>query len=345
MNTPVGFGIVGTGGIAQFHAQALQMLPEAKLVAVCSRTQKHAEKFTARFGGTPYHDLNAMLADPRVDVLLIATPSGAHLAPTIAAAKAGKHVLCEKPLEITTERARQMIEAHELAGTRLGCIFQNRYLPALVPVRKALQEHRLGTLTFGAVFVPWWRAPSYYTESSWHGTLALDGGGALINQSIHMIDLLCDLFPPVEAVSGFTSSIGHPGIETEDAAIAAIRFRGGALGCIHGTTSAWPGRPKRLEICGTEGTVVLEDNFLRLFQFRDERPEDEMIRKRYGEKPKEAMGAADPAAMTADLHAACIKDFIYAIRSGVPYPAEGEAALRSIRLIEQIVGKHSPITN
>lgn len=238
MHRPVGFGLVGTGGIARFHAQALQLLPEAKLVAVCSRTQERAIEFTEQFGGTPYHDLSAMLANPRVEILLIATPSGIHLDPAIAAAKAQKHVLCEKPLEISSERAERMIEAHRQAGTRLGCIFQNRYLPALAPVRQALREGRFGTLTFGAVFVPWWREPAYYTESSWHGTLNLDGGGALINQSIHMIDLLCDLLSPVEAVLGFTSSIGHPGIETEDAAIAAIRFQGGALGCIHGTTSA-----------------------------------------------------------------------------------------------------------
>ncbi|MBP5320140.1 MAG: Gfo/Idh/MocA family oxidoreductase [Kiritimatiellae bacterium] len=333
----VGFAIVGTGMIAEIHAQALQRIEEAELVAVCSRSLEHAAAFTARFGGKPFDDLERMLALPEVDVLIIATPSGAHLEPALAAARAGKHVLCEKPLELTTERIDRMIAAHAAAGTRLGCIFQIRYQSALEPIREALAKGRFGTLTYGGVFVPWWREMAYYTDSDWHGTRALDRGGALTNQAIHMIDLLCDLMPPVESVTGLTASIGHPGIETEDAAVGAIRFKGGALGLIHATTSAWPGRPKRLEIAGTAGHVVCEDNTLTVFRFRDEGPEDEVIRRRFA-AASDPHGASKASALTPDLHEACFRDFIRAVTTGGAYRIDGASARKSMVVIEQLLG-------
>jgi predicted dehydrogenase len=245
-----GFAILGTGMISKFHARAVQDTPGARLVAVCSRERGQADAFAAEFGCAAYDRLEAMLTDAAVDVLVIATPSGAHMQPAVMAAEAGKHVLCEKPLEVTLERVDAMIAAHRRAGTQLGCTFQIRYTPTLAPLRAALREGRFGTVTYAGVYVPWWRSDAYYTESSWHGKQALDGGGALMNQAIHMIDLLCDLMPPVERVTGVTASIGHPGMgmETEDTATAALRFQGGAVGIVYGSTASWPGHPKRLEI-------------------------------------------------------------------------------------------------
>ena len=336
MKNKLGFGIVGTGMIASIHAQALQQIEEAELVAVCSRSQSHAAAFVSRFGGTPYDNLDAMLANPDVDILIIATPSGAHLEPALAAARAGKHVLCEKPLELTTARIDAMIAAHAAAGTRLGCIFQIRYQSALEPIRAALAEGRFGTLTFGGVFVPWWRDMGYYADSDWHGTRAMDLGGVLSNQAIPMIDLLCDLMPPVETVTGLTGSLGHPGIETEDAAVAALRFQGGALGVIQATTCTWPGLPKRLEIAGTAGHVICEDNTLTCFQFRDERPEDAIIRKRFG-AAGDVHGASQASALTPDLHAACFRDFIHAVRPGGPFRIDGASARKPVALIERLL--------
>lgn len=330
-----GFAILGTGLISRFHARAVIDSPGAELVAVCSRSQESADKFGSEFNCAAFTSLDEMLALDSVDVLLITTPSGAHLEPAIAAADAGRHVLCEKPLEITVERARRMISAHAEAGTTLGCIFQVRHTPALQAIREALAKGRFGTLTHGAVYVPWWREPEYYTESEWHGTKALDGGGALMNQSIHMIDILCDLMPPVKSVAAAVSSIGHPGIEVEDAASASIVFEGGALGTVVGTTSSWPGRPKRLEITGTAGTAVLEDENLICFVFKDEKPEDEEIRQNFSVSANPA-GAADPGAMTHDGHTQCIKSFVDALRGNRPYEVDGAAACRSIALIEAI---------
>ncbi len=330
-----GFAILGTGMIAKFHARAILSLPEARLVAVCSREVSRAAAFAEAFGCEAFATLDAMLAHPAVDVLVIATPSGAHMEAAVAAARAGKHVLCEKPLEVTLERVDAMINAHREAGTQLGCTFQIRYTPALQPIRDALREGRFGTLTYAGVYVPWWRNDEYYTHSSWHGTRQLDGGGALMNQAIHMIDLLCDLLPPVESVAAFTSSIGHPGIETEDAASAALRFEGGAVGVIYGNTSSWPGQPKRLEITGTHGTVIFVEDGLSIFEFREKRPEDEEVLRRFG-CGHTTHGVRDPAAMTPALHAACFSDFLEALKTGEAFRIDGESARRSVALVRAI---------
>lgn len=332
---PYGFAILGTGLISRFHARAVADAPGAALAAVCSRSRERAESFAAEFGCRAFTDLDAMLALPAVDVLLITTPSGAHCEPAVAAARAGVHALVEKPLEISVGRAGRMIAAHAQAGTRLGCIFQLRHTPALAPIREALAAGRFGTLTHAAVYVPWWRDPEYYAKSEWHGTRALDGGGALMNQSIHMIDLLCDLMPPVRSVCAAVASAGHPGIEVEDTASASLVFEGGALGTVVGTTASWPGRPKRMEITGTAGTAVLEDERLLCFQFRESLPGDAAVRARFSAEADRA-GAADPGAMTHHGHTACISSFVAALRTSTPCEVDGASACRSIALIEAI---------
>ena len=330
-----GFAILGTGLISKFHARALRDVPEARLVAVCSRERQRADSFAREFGCVAFTSVEEALAHPDVDVLTVTTPSGAHLDAALAAAKAGKHVLCEKPLEISPERVDEMVAAHRAAGTMLGCTFQFRYMPVLAPIRDALREGRFGRITYAGAYVPWWRSDEYYIESTWHGTHMLDGGGALMNQAIHMIDLLCDLLPPVTAVSAFTSSIGHPGIETEDAATAALLFEGGAVGVIYGTTSSWPGQPKRLEITGVNGTAVLVEDRLAVFEFRDKRPEDELVLKRFG-KAGGVHGVNDPAAITPALHAECFKDFLASVETGQRFRVDGESARRPVALIRAI---------
>ena len=331
----MGFAILGTGMISKFHARAVRDVPGARLVAVCSRDRSRAEMFAGEFGCAAHECLEEVLARPDVDVLVIATPSGAHMEAAVMAARAGKHVLCEKPLDVTLERVDAMIAAHRQAGTRLGCIFQIRYTPALEPLRAALREGRFGTLTYAGVYVPWWRSNEYYAGSSWHGKQALDGGGALMNQAIHMIDLLCDFMPPVETVCGVTSSVGHPGLETEDVATAALRFKGGAVGMIYGSTASWPGYSKRLEISGTRGTAVFLDDHLNVFEFADKRAEDAGVVAR-GAGGGTAHGANNPSAMTHDLHAACFRDFVDALERGVPFRSDGESARRSVALIRAI---------
>jgi predicted dehydrogenase len=198
-----------------------------------------------------------------------------------------------------------------------------------------LQEGRFGTVTHVGIHVPWWREQSYYDESSWHGKWDLDGGGALMNQAIHMIDLLLDLFPMPDTVKAVTSSAGH-GIETEDAAVVALKWKNGTLGVIHGTTSAWPGSPRRLEIFGTEGAVVLTDDALTQYTFKRAKPEDTEILSTFGQRTETGAGASAPGAMTHDNHTECFKAFLGALEQGDISDTNALSARRSVALIEQI---------
>jgi UDP-N-acetyl-2-amino-2-deoxyglucuronate dehydrogenase len=327
------FVIQGTGLIAAFHARAIQELTNAQLVGFCGRTAEKAQKLADAFNCSAYTSLDRALDN--ADILCIATASGLHLEGAVAAARRGKHALVEKPLEITTARIDQMIAAHRASGTRLGCIFQLRHIPALQPIRKALQEGRFGTVTHVGVHVPWWREQAYYNESTWHGKWELDGGGALMNQAIHMIDLLLDLFPMPDTVKAVTSSVGH-GIETEDAAVVALKWNNGMLGVIHGTTSAWPGNPRRLEIFGTEGAVVLTDNTLTQYAFKQTRPEDAEILSTFGGRTETGAGASAPGAMTHAYHTECFKAFIQALENNDFSDANALSARRSVALIQQV---------
>lgn len=325
------FGIIGAGLIADFHARAVGDIDNAELAGffdiVPERSQKLAEKFSAR----AFESLEEMLGDKQIDAVSIATASGAHLEPALAAAEAGKHVLCEKPLEVTLARIDAMIKAHEKSGTVLGGIFQYRFDDAIAPLKQAIDSGRFGKITYAGVYVPWWRTDEYYKDS-WHGTWKLDGGGALMNQSVHMVDLLCYLAGPIESVQAFVATLGHPQIETEDTATAVVRFAGGALGVIYGSTASWPGRFKRLEITGTKGTVVyLEDSFTT-WQFADERPEDQKIREQFGEV-KGLGSVADPAAISHENHRRNFEAFIDSLDSGRDFCINSSEARKAVEVI------------
>jgi len=325
------FGIVGAGLIADFHARALADIPTAKLVACCDQIPERARALADKHDCEAFESYTQMLGREDVDVVTIATPSGAHMEPAIAGAEAGKHVICEKPLEVTLERVDAMIDAHKKARTLLGGVFQNRFADAQIALREAIKSGRFGVITYAGAYVPWWRSDEYYKDS-WHGTWKLDGGGALMNQSIHMVDMLCDLMPPVESVQACAATLGHPQIEAEDTAVAALRFTNGALGIIYGTTASYPGQFKRFEITGTKGTVVyLEDSFT-VWQFADERSQDEHIRKQFGQV-KGLGGVADPAAITHELHTRNFKAFIDALEAGTDLLLSGTEARKAVELI------------
>jgi len=199
------------------------------------------------------------------------------------------------------------------------------------PLGEAVASGRFGTITFAGVFVPWWRPDEYYKDS-WHGTWKLDGGGALMNQSIHMIDMLVSLMPPIESVNAFAAHPGHRRIEAEDTAVAALRFSNRALGLIYGTTASYPGQAKRLEITGTKGTVVyLEDSFA-LWQFADERSEDADIRARFGPSLKKG-GASDPGAIDYENHKRNFAAFLKALETGGDFEISGPEARKSVEII------------
>jgi UDP-N-acetyl-2-amino-2-deoxyglucuronate dehydrogenase len=324
------FGIVGAGLIADFHARAIGDIPNAKFVACCDTNVPRAQALAGKYGATAYGSYEEMLKNDDIDVVTIATPSGLHMEPTVAAAQAGKHVICEKPLEITLERIDAMIAAHEKAGTRLGGVFPYRFNDMMAPVRDAIKTGRFGTITYASVYVPWWRTDAYYKDS-WHGTWKLDGGGALMNQSIHMVDMLCDLMPPIESVQAYTATLGHK-MEAEDAAVAALRYTNGALGLIYGTTASYPGQFRRFEITGTKGTVINVENSITVWQFADQRPEDEPIRQKFM-TIQGGGGVADPAAITHENHTRNFKAFLDSLEKGAEFWISGPEARKAVEVI------------
>ena len=324
------FGIVGAGLIADFHARAIGDIPNAKLIGCCDKIPDRAEKLAGKFGIRTFDDYKDMVKSDEIDIITIATPSGFHAEPTIAAAEAGKHVICEKPLEITLERIDAMTEAHEKSGTRLGGIFPYRFNDMMAPLRETINSGRFGVITYAGIYVPWFRTDEYYKDS-WHGTWKLDGGGALMNQSIHMVDMLCDVMPPLESLQAFTATLGHE-MEAEDTAVAALRYTNGALGMIYGTTASYPGQFRRFEVTGTKGTVVNVENSITVWQFADERPEDEEIRKKFGQI-EGGGGVADPAAITHENHTRNFQAFLDALDSGEDFWIGGTEARKAVEII------------
>jgi UDP-N-acetyl-2-amino-2-deoxyglucuronate dehydrogenase len=333
-----GFGIVGLGLIAEFHARAIQALSDqdARLVACCSRREEKVRSFAQAFDCQGYTSLEEFLAHPGLDVVSVCTPSGAHLETAVAAAAAGRHLVVEKPLEITQERCERIIDAARSHGVHLAGIFQSRFHEAALTVKRAVEEGRLGRLVLGDAYVKWYRTQKYYDEGGWHGTRALDGGGALINQSIHAIDLLQWFMGPVESVQAFAGTLGHERIEVEDIAVAALRFANGALGVIEGTTASFPGFLKRIELSGTEGSVILEEETIKSWQFAQQRPEDDEIRSRFAAPPSSGGGASDPGAISFEGHRRQYEDFIQALDSGRPPLVDGVEAGKSVAIIQAI---------
>src|SRR4029079_11063045 len=262
-----GFGIVGCGMISNFHARAIADVRGAKLVACFDTREPAAEKFAADNDCKAYTNLNAMLADPKVSIVTIATPSGAHMEPAVAAARAGKHVIVEKPLEITLKKCDRMIAECKKAGVQLGAIFPSRVHDSSAKIQKAVDGRRFGRLTLGDSYVKWFRTQQYYDSGAWRGTWALDGGGALMNQAIHSVDLLTWLMGPVVEIQANAATLAHERIAVEDTGVATLRFKSGALGVIEASTAAYPGYLKRIELHGSAGSAAMEEEDLVKWDF------------------------------------------------------------------------------
>jgi UDP-N-acetyl-2-amino-2-deoxyglucuronate dehydrogenase len=331
---PLGFAIVGVGMIAEFHAQALAHVHGARLVGVASRNAENARTFAAKHN-VPFStdSVEQLVARPDIDVVCITTPSGAHLEPALAAIRAGKHVVVEKPIEITTARADELLRAADLAGVKVAPIFQARFGEGALTVKAALDAGRLGRLVLASAYVKWHRAAKYYT--GWKGTLALDGGGALINQAIHAIDLLQWYAGMPEEVFCFTTRRVHLGIEAEDTASATLRFGSGALGTIEASTALDPGWQRRLEICGEHGSIVLDDDHISRWEFRDALPTDDAIRSR---KDSAALGsgASAPNAISFKGHQYQLQNLVDALNGGSPLALEGRDARNAVALIRAL---------
>ncbi|NLE37486.1 MAG: Gfo/Idh/MocA family oxidoreductase [Pirellulaceae bacterium] len=329
----LGFGIIGCGMIADFHARAIADTPGAKLAACFDKVPAAADRLAAATGCRAYHDLDAMLADPGVDVVTIGTPSGAHLDPAVAAAKAGKHVIVEKPLEITLRRCDRIIDECEKAGVVVSTIFPSRFHAPAAEIRKAMSQGRFGRLVAGDAYVKWYRSQKYYDSGAWRGTWELDGGGALMNQAIHSVDLLISLMGPVAEIRAQTALLAHERIAVEDHAVATLRFENGALGVIEASTAVYPGYLKRIEIHGTEGSAVLEEEDLVKWDFAKPRASDKAIEQRMAGKVSGGGGAADPAAIGHHGHAAQFRDVVRAIKNKTQPAIDGREGRRSVEVI------------
>lgn len=330
---PFGFGIVGCGMIANFHARAIGDIRNARLVGCFDAIPAAADRFAAANECRAYHKLEQMLANPEINVVTVCTPSGAHQDPAVAACKAGKHVLVEKPLEITLKRCDKIIEAAEKGGVRVGTIMPSRFSAANAAIKDAVSEGRFGTLTLGDTYVKWWRTQEYYDQGGWRGTWALDGGGAYMNQAIHNVDLLYWFMGEVAEVTGITATLAHKRIEVEDVGSAVLRFKSGAIGTIEASTAAYPGLLKRTEIHGTTGSAIVEQDDIKLWQFAKAHPKDRAIHEKYGKGSATTGGAADPKAISHVGHALQFKDFLKAIQEGKRPLVDGHEGRKSVEII------------
>ncbi len=333
------FGIVGAGMIAEFHAKAIEAMEGAEVAAIYSRRLQPADAFAAQHDCVSYTDYEAFLRHEGLDIVTICTPSGAHLEPVEAAAKAGKHIICEKPLEVTTERVDRMIDVCDRHGVMLAGIFPRRFNEATHLLKCEIDAGRFGTINMADAYVKWWRTQAYYDSGAWRGTWALDGGGALMNQSIHTIDLLLYVMGDVKTVRAETRLVAHEGIEVEDTAIAMLEFESGAMGVIQGSTACWSadGHPAEVQITGSEGSVFMTDDKFRVWEFLNPTDKDAAIRKDFGLGAQVAgAGAADPSAIDFKWHQKNFEDAIQALEEKRAPAIDGQEGRRSIALINAI---------
>jgi UDP-N-acetyl-2-amino-2-deoxyglucuronate dehydrogenase len=323
-------GLIGGGNITETHARAARAIPGVEISAIHGANAEKVARLCREHGGTPFQDFDAFLKHRPMDLVILGSPSGLHATQGIAAARQGLHVLTEKPIEITTARADALIEAANQSKVKLGVIFQDRTKTHIRQLKNWLDQGLLGKPLFVDARVKWYRPPEYYANSRWRGTLALDGGGALINQGVHTVDLLLWLLGDVVRVQARTATLLHK-IEAEDTAAAILEFASGTLGIFHATTAAYPGYPRRVEITGTEGTVILEHD--RIIAANLKNTSAAAIEP----APLDQNQSASSAAVS-DFrgHQAVLEDFLQAIQTNRAPACDGLEGRRSVALVEAI---------
>jgi UDP-N-acetyl-2-amino-2-deoxyglucuronate dehydrogenase len=323
-------GLIGGGNITETHARAARAVPGVEIAAIYGRNFEKVSRLCREHGGKPYSDFDQFLAHQPMDLVAIGSPSGMHAAQGIAAARRGLHVLTEKPIDITTERADALISEADKAGVKLGVFFQDRCKPDIVRVKKALDAGVLGRPILADARVKWYRDPDYYVNSHWRGTWALDGGGALINQAVHTLDLMLWLFGNVVSVQASSKTALHA-IEVEDTLVALLHFANGALGVLQATTSAYPGYPRRLELTGSQGTIIIEQD--RLFAADLRNPPEDLLRS--GEADKNP-SAFSPVVSDVRGHQSVLEDFLVSLQMDTNPRCAGPEGRRSLALVEAL---------
>src|SRR5215211_3848016 len=340
------FGVLGCGVIGPHHARAIAGLKSAEPVAVADVDLESAEELAGEYGCSAYASLTEMLSDADLDAVCVCTPSGMHAADAIEALKAGKDVVIEKPVDVTLKAVDRLIEVQRATGGKVAVVSQHRFDAATRAVHEAVTRGEFGRLTSGSAEVRWWRSQSYYDSGGWRGTWELDGGGVLINQAIHTIDLLQWLMGPVVEVTAYTGLLAHERIEVEDTAVAILKFAGGALGTIVATTAAYPGLTARITVQGGRGSAVIEDDELRYFHAAGEGKEGgaygagrgeneaEQIMARYGGASGPGAGS-DPGSLSM-AHRDQIRDFVEAVREGREPSINLEEGRRPLAIIQAL---------
>lgn len=326
------FALIGAGNIAKIYVEAFAAIPDAHVTVVCSRTEATGRALAEKAGAAWEGDFRVAVARDDVDAVVVATPSGTHADIAVAAAQAGKHLLVEKPLDINLARVDSILRAAADAGIVLASVYPLRFTEGAQRAKAAMDAGRLGKLALADVSVKWFRPQSYY-DNPWRGRWAVDGGGALMNQAIHNVDLVQWLAGPVKSVVGRTTTLAHT-METEDTMSALLTYANGALGVIQGATSCWPGDPARVELHGDKGTIVLEEGRIVTWKLQDAAPGEEEAMLALEQAG--GSGAGDPMAIGFEKHRRQIVDLIDAIRTGRSPAIRGEEARRSVEIVRAI---------
>jgi predicted dehydrogenase len=331
----VRFAVVGAGAIGRLHASVIATrVPGAELAAVVDRTPDKAAELARAHGAEAYPTLAAALE--RVDAVAVCTPSGAHAGAAVAALDAGRHVLIEKPIDVTLAAAGRIVAAQRRAGTVAGVVSQHRFDPASRTVYRAVRAGRLGRITSAVVSMAWWRSQEYYDSAGWRGTLALDGGGAVMNQAVHSVDLLVWLLGAPVEVTASIARLAHHGIEVEDTAVATLRFAGGALGVLHATTAAYPGLTARIQLHGDRGSAVIDDDRLGYLHYAGESTGEGTVEGVDEGAPAVPTAGAEPMALALDAHTRQYRDFLDAIATGRAPLVTLDEATRTLAVIQAL---------
>lgn len=324
--TRVGIGMAGSGMIAGVHLAALKEIPDARIVGAWSTPPEEGQRFSELHQIRGYRTYDEMLGDPEVHAVILCIPSGYHADYGMKAASAGKHVIVEKPIDVTVAKAKALIETCRKNDRRLSIIFQHRFTPAARKLRRALDQGLLGRLILGDAYVKWYRSPAYYLSNAWRGTKAIDGGGALINQAIHIIDLLQWMMGGVKRVCGLVRTSTHA-IESEDLGVAAVEFANGAIGVIEGSTAIQPGFKERVEIHGQKGSVILEGGNVTAWKVEGCNEAD------YVDEVKVSYGSTSSPAISHVNHKAQLEEIIASIQKNTDSSVNGEEGLKALRII------------
>ncbi|MGI6726862.1 MAG: Gfo/Idh/MocA family protein [Christensenellales bacterium] len=315
MKDTINFGLIGCGAVSKLHIAAINKLESARFVAASDVSPTNLQQVVDTYHVRGYIDYHDLLRDKSVDVVSILTASGLHASIGIEAAQYGKHVIVEKPIDVTIEKAQELIDACHKHKVFLSCIYQHRYDKPVIALKQAVDQGKLGRLNACCCHTKWYRTQEYFDVAKWRGTIALDGG-ALMNQSIHYIDLMQHIMGPVDEVFGYTATLAHQRIETEDIGMAVLKFKSGALGIIEGSISAYPSFYTRLDVHGDKGGIMLENDAILQWKTQDETDCAQELKIK-GEQ----------------AHRLQLQEIVDAIHLGHQPLVTGEEALKALRII------------